>query len=368
VAVELHGQAGNDWMQGNPSRAEVDTMDGGPGNDLMDPGLNDNVHGGPDVDTVRMPYPGGEVITLDDQANDGRPGDHFNIGSDVENVIGGPDGDQIVGSNAANTLDGAGGSDSLNGGAGNDTLLARDGAADSVTCGPGDDTAVVDPLDTVAPDCEAVQYVDADQDGFDVRTDCNDANPAIHPGAPDVPADGVDEDCSGADAPAVIPRPVDADHDGVSPPADCNDASAAVHPGAVDTPGDGVDQDCSGADTKLKRVGARITDRWTVTDTRARVDRLSIRGVPRGGKVFVACKGGGCPFKRHAVKVKAGKAQAAGLFKGHRLHKGATVQVGVTAPGMVGKVLSYTFKGHRKVPISRQLCLPPGARSARSCG
>src|SRR5207237_184010 len=64
VGLDLHGQAGNDWMQGNPSRAEVDTMDGGPGDDLFDPGLNDAVAGGPDVDTVRMPYPGGEVITL----------------------------------------------------------------------------------------------------------------------------------------------------------------------------------------------------------------------------------------------------------------------------------------------------------------
>jgi Ca2+-binding RTX toxin-like protein len=369
VQLSLHGQAGNDWMQANPARAAIETVDGGPGNDLLDPGLNDAVNGGPDVDTVRMPYPGGQAVTLDDQANDGRPGEHFDIGSDVENVIGGPDGDQIDGSSGPNTLDGAGGNDTLNGLAGADTLIARDGAADSVSCGPGDDRAIVDPLDAVSPDCETVDYPDNDQDGFGAGTDCNDANAAIHPGAVDVAGNGVDEDCSGADAPVLGgTAPVDADRDGTSPPVDCNDASAGIHPGAADTPGDGVDQDCSGADAKLKRVGARITDRWTVTDTRARIDRLTIRGIPKGGKVIVACKGGGCPFKRHTVKVKAGKANAGRLFRGRQLHKGATVQVTITAPGFIGKVVRYTFEGRRKVPSGKQLCLPPGARSPKSCG
>ena len=35
-------------MQANPTRAAVDIVDGGPGNDLLDPGLNDAVAGGPD--------------------------------------------------------------------------------------------------------------------------------------------------------------------------------------------------------------------------------------------------------------------------------------------------------------------------------
>jgi hypothetical protein len=53
--------------------------------------------------------------------------------------------------------DGAGGRDTLNSNDRNDTILARDGAADSVSCGPGTDRAVVDPLDTVSPDCETVE-------------------------------------------------------------------------------------------------------------------------------------------------------------------------------------------------------------------
>lgn len=68
---------------------------------------------------------------------------------------------------------------------------------------------------------------DADRDGFSPwfsGGDCDDSNAAIHPGAPEIPRDGLDNDCSGADAreaphppapgrpvvlPASIPEPLD---------------------------------------------------------------------------------------------------------------------------------------------------------------
>lgn len=42
--------------------------------------------------------------------------------------------------------------------------------------------------------------VDGDGDGFDRRTDCDDRAPGVHPGAPDTPSDGIDQDCSGRDS------------------------------------------------------------------------------------------------------------------------------------------------------------------------
>jgi hypothetical protein len=50
---------------------------------------------------------------------------------------------------------------------------------------------------------------------------------------------------------AVFMKIEDADGDGAVPPADCNDANPAVKPGATDVPGNGVDEDCNGADAQV---------------------------------------------------------------------------------------------------------------------
>ena len=116
----------------------------------------------------------------------------------------------LRGGEGGDTLQGGGGADSLLGEGGDDTIRARDGVADTVDCGPGSDTVVVDVIDVVDADCETVTLPDDDGDGVRQPLDCDDTNPAIKPGATEIAGDGIDQDCSGADLPKPGgPGPVD---------------------------------------------------------------------------------------------------------------------------------------------------------------
>jgi hypothetical protein len=90
---------------------------------------------------------------------------------------------------------------------------------------------------------------DNDGDGSTEDVDCNDNNPAIHPGANEA-CDTVDNDCDGTvDEGCTLCT--DADLDGFYAQAgcntviDCNDNSALIRPGAAEVC-DNVDNNCSG--------------------------------------------------------------------------------------------------------------------------
>jgi len=96
---------------------------------------------------------------------------------------------------------------------------------------------------------------DADSDGFPVcGNDCNDANAGINPASPEVCGNDVDENCDGS-APACASVCQDADEDGASaydPIAcptgtDCNDADPAVKPGLAEVCDDQKDNNCDDA-------------------------------------------------------------------------------------------------------------------------
>ncbi len=106
------------------------------------------------------------------------------------------------------------------------------------------------PYDGIDQDCDGADLCDDDSDGFDDPRcpggdDCDDADPDVFPGASDPWYDGVDQDCAENDD-------YDADGDGFASASyggdDCDDADAAVYPGAPDAPYDGVVTDCDGAD------------------------------------------------------------------------------------------------------------------------
>lgn len=88
--------------------------------------------------------------------------------------------------------------------------------------------------------------LDNDGEGYTgCAGDCDDANPAVYPGAPQI-CDGINNNCNEPTWPAVPANEADADHDGWPICAsDCNNNDPTVHPGAIDIC-DGQDNNCDG--------------------------------------------------------------------------------------------------------------------------
>ena len=234
----LEGSGGDDILRGGPGNDEVDgeagrdNVSGGDGDDKLfgdhfEPPAADVIDGGPgfdrvedwDVATSTRPD---VTVTLDNTANDGRPGENDNVigveqiegpagtyvgsdaaetftvgetgrsssvsgagGNDTITTLNGPDGvdggpgdDRIVGGLDSDTITGGPGRDAIFADAtgsfcgifsctvpfGNDTVNARDGEVDSIDCGIGADRAVVDAIDTHA-NCETVEVAGKKDDG-----------------------------------------------------------------------------------------------------------------------------------------------------------------------------------------------------------
>ncbi|MDP2308249.1 MAG: putative metal-binding motif-containing protein, partial [Pseudomonadota bacterium] len=160
--------------------------------------------------------------------------------------------------------------------------------ANATDCDDASSTDYPGATETVAnsddEDCDGVDscYTDADGDnygttvvvdgstldcstgtGAPVSTDCNDTSATINPGATELTADSIDQDCDGVDS---CYRDADGDNygttvvvdgstlscvTGVGAPVstDCNDASATINPGATELAADSIDQDCDTVDS-----------------------------------------------------------------------------------------------------------------------
>lgn len=141
-----------------------------------------------------------------------------------------------------------------------------------IACGGGDkadDTGSTPPGTTsTGTPPGTVSDADADGDGVPAPTDCNDADPDVYPGAPEI-CDGLDQNCNAITDEGVTTlfwRDTDGDGYGddaqpleactapsghVAVGGDCDDSVSSVNPGVAEVC-DGLDQDCiDGADNGL---------------------------------------------------------------------------------------------------------------------
>ena len=110
----LEGGAGNDWLTGDVDgrTATADVLLGGAGRDWVDYSV----------------YRSAVSVDLDGAVgDDGLPGEHDTVGTDVEDLAGTDFNDRLVGNGAANEIHGYAGDDVIYGGGGNDHLYGWEG-------------------------------------------------------------------------------------------------------------------------------------------------------------------------------------------------------------------------------------------------
>jgi Ca2+-binding RTX toxin-like protein len=91
-----------------------------------------------------------------DRLNGGAGNDTIHGAGGNDRISGAAGDDKLYGDAGNDTITGGAGRDTISGGSGNDTIQARDGEADTIDCGSGKDTAVVDAID-IAKGCETVR-------------------------------------------------------------------------------------------------------------------------------------------------------------------------------------------------------------------
>jgi Ca2+-binding RTX toxin-like protein len=154
----VSGTDGPDTLTGTDKRDRIrthggdDTVNALRGRDLVWAGRgHDTVDGGRGRDVLRG-WRGNDTLN-------GGPGNDLIFAQRGVDMVNGGSGADSLWALARRDVSRQSGepTDTVNGEAGHDSIHVRDGEADKVTCGPGNDRVVADHRDDVANDCERVK-------------------------------------------------------------------------------------------------------------------------------------------------------------------------------------------------------------------
>jgi Putative metal-binding motif len=205
------------------------------------------------------------------------------------------------------------------------------------------------------------------------RADCNDgvSGGAIHPGAWDK-RDGGDNDCDGF-------KDEEVDHDGYDAEwangTDCKPDNIAISPKAKEKKGNKVDENCDGKKEDWPELKVNVGPAFgrSTGSSVWHFNSLPIKNIPKGARLKVSCKGGGCPggsFKKDFRRRTSTYTGALSFARRISMGSGTIVEFRITAPRKQGKVIQFWLArvGGKVQPVRRfEKCLRYGSRKATKC-
>jgi|GEM_PF-6034380 len=175
------------------------------------------------------------------------------------------------------------------------------------------------------------------------KTDCDDGNSAVHPGAAEA-CNGIDDNCNGTTDEGCATWYRDADGDGYGNPAvtsvaltqpagyvddatDCDDGNSAINPDATELQ-NGIDDNCNGVTDEAGPL-TDLLGRWEITRVNGTVDVVNFDTICTPGNI---CYGSNVTDFWGPM----------GRVMGHRVSDGALIQIGIIS--MLTTVWDY-FEG-----------------------
>lgn len=208
-----------------------------------------------------------------------------------------------------------------------------------------------------------VRNPDQDGDGVNggVNADCQDEDPAIKPGLPEIPNNPVDENCDG-----IVGLDRDGDGEMAIPGGpDCNDGNRAINTRGREIRGNRADEDCKGGAAPLRRFARKPLIEGVGRGSRTFITTFSVARVPAKTKIELKCST--CRRKKVTLTLRVPRAQVnmATRLRPRLLRAGTVLELKISRREFRTEALRVTLRAGKR-PVLRSLCAAPG-KPLRKC-
>ena len=118
-------------------------------------------------------------------------------------------------------------------------------------------------------------------------------------------------------------------------------------------------------------MGSSVRNHFLGFTKYTKIDQLSVNELPTGSVVACSARPRRRSSRRRAAPTRASHSPKAGKlnllkpFEKKKLPPGTRVTVTITAPGFIGKALTYTMRKGKTPKLPTKVCIPPGGKPGK---